>query len=114
MIYLILNYDIRIWEDDCDVVSKCGSSSRVNYSVDDDLFCNESNAIDDARQHLSEQNASPTGDKFVDVAVCFTMTATSIYDAYNGEHDVKYEPICSDIIIYAQPEEENNETYLFQ
>lgn len=114
MIYLILNYDIRIWEDDYDVISKCGSSSRVNYSVDDDLFCNEYAAIEDARQYIAAQNAKPTGDKFVDVAVCFTMTATFYYDEYNQEYDVKYEPICSDIIICAQPEDGNNETYLFQ
>lgn len=111
MVYLILSYVIRIWEDDHEVQFKDGAASHIRYNVEDDVFCNEDDAVGDAKQYLVEQNATPTGDKFVDVAVCFTMTATHYYDAYNGEHDVKYECLSSDIIIYADWEDQNNETF---
>lgn len=114
MIYLILNYEIRIWEDDHDFLTKNGCASHIRYPVDDDLFCNEFDAINSAHEYLEKQNQKPVGDKSVVVAVCYTMTATPYYDAYNGDHDVKYELLHSEVIIYGQSEEENNETYLFR
>jgi hypothetical protein len=112
MIYLILNYEIQIWEDDHEFLTKNGCASRIQYPVEEDLFCNTDDALDTAREYLETQNQKPIGDKSVIVAVSYTMTATSYYDAYNGEHDVKYELITSDVIIFGE-EEENNETFQF-
>ena len=114
MIYLILSYVIRIWEDDHEILDSNGVASIVEYDANDDVWHNEDEALIVAQEYILSCEEKPTGEEFVDVAVCLTMTANYTYDEWNGDYDVKYELITSDVIIYNQLEDQNNETYLFQ
>lgn len=114
MIYLILNYTIRLWENDHEILDSNGTASIVQYDANDDVWHNEDEALITAKEYILSRDETPIGEEFVDVAVCLTMTANYTYDEWNGDHDVKYELITSNTIIYGQLEEENNETYLFQ
>jgi len=111
MIYEILSYEIRLWDDDHEIINSYGISSLPTYEgeeVNNDLMLNEDVAVSYFKEHVKrEQPNALAQDDVIEGIVIITQTVLFNQD-YFGEWDCKYDLLEINAICYdGSPEEKD-------